>query len=99
MSRPGHNRAASLLPILTMTLVGHTAAAAPGSSARVVWQSREMHVPAQLLARRQGRLGVFVATDKTARFHVLPGAQEGRPAKATGLLPDSRIVVRGLGEL
>ena len=30
MSRPGHNRAASLLPILTMTLVGHTAAAAPG---------------------------------------------------------------------
>ena len=75
------------------------AAAAPGSSARVFWQSREMHVPAQLLARRQGRLGVFVATDKTARFHVLPGAQEGRPAKATGLLPDSRIVVRGLGEL
>ena len=75
------------------------AAAAPGSSARVFWQSREMHVPAQLLARRQGRLGVFVATDKTARFHVLPGAQEGRPAKAAGLLPDSRIVVRGLGEL
>jgi CubicO group peptidase (beta-lactamase class C family) len=30
MSRPGHNRAASLLPILTMTLVGHAAAAGPG---------------------------------------------------------------------
>jgi len=75
------------------------AAAAPGSSARVLWASPEMHVPAQLLARRQGQLGVFVATDKSARFHPLPGAQEGRPAKATGLRPDSRIVVRGLGEL
>ncbi len=30
MSRPGHHRAASLLPILTMTLVGHAAAAGPG---------------------------------------------------------------------
>ena len=74
-------------------------AAAPGSSARVLWASPELHVPANLLARRQGRLGVFVATDRNARFHALPDAQEGRPAKATGLRPDSRIVVRGLGEL
>lgn len=75
------------------------AAAAPGSSARVIWASPDMHVPAELLARRQGRLGVFVATDKTARFHPLPNAQEGRPAKAEGLSADSRIVVRGMGEL
>jgi RND family efflux transporter MFP subunit len=75
------------------------AAAAPGSSARVVWASPDMHVPADLLARRQGRLGVFVATEKTARFHPLPNAQEGRPAKAAGLNADSRIVVRGIGEL
>lgn len=75
------------------------AAAAPGSSARVVWASPDMHVPAELLARRQGRLGVFVATEKTPRFHPLPNAQEGRPAKATGLQVDSRIVVRGQGAL
>jgi hypothetical protein len=58
-----------------------------------------MHVPAELLARRQGRLGVFVATDKTARFHPLPNAQEGRPAKAAGLNAASRIVVLGQGAL
>jgi len=75
------------------------AAAAPGSSARVIWASPEMHISAELLARRQGKLGVFVATGKTARFHPLPNAQEGRPAKAEGLPADSRIVVRGQGEL
>jgi len=75
------------------------AAAAPGSSARVVWASPDMHVPAELLARRQGRLGVFVAAEKTPRFHALPNAQEGRPAKAEGLSADSRIVVRGQGAL
>ncbi len=74
-------------------------AAAPGSSARVLWASPEMHVPAWLLARREGNVGVFVATGNRALFHALPGAQEGRPAKATGLRPDSRIVVRGQGEL
>jgi RND family efflux transporter MFP subunit len=75
------------------------AAAAPGSSARVVWASPDRHLPAELLARRQGRLGVFVAGEKTPRFHPLPNAQEGRPAKAEGLSADSRIVVRGQGAL
>lgn len=75
------------------------AAAAAGSSARVIWASPEHHVPAELLVRRQGRLGVFLATEQATRFHPLPNAQEGRPAKAEGLRPDSRIVVRGLGKL
>jgi RND family efflux transporter MFP subunit len=74
-------------------------AAAPGASGRIVWASPEMHVAAALLARRQGKLGVFVASDKTTRFHPLPNAQEGRPAKAEGLQADSRIVVRGQGTL
>jgi RND family efflux transporter MFP subunit len=76
-----------------------SAAAAPGSSARVVWANPEMHLPAALLVRRQSRLGVFVASDQSVRFHPLPNAQEGRPAKAEGLLGDSRIVVRGSGQL
>jgi RND family efflux transporter MFP subunit len=74
-------------------------AAAPGTSGSIVWASPEMHVAAALLARRQGQLGVFVASDKTTRFHPLPNAQEGRPAKAEGLQPDSRIVVHGMGAL
>ncbi len=74
-------------------------AAAPGASGRVVWPSPDMHVPAELLVRRQGHLGIFLALEKTARFHPLPEAQEGRPAKVEGLKPDSRVVVRGLGEL
>jgi RND family efflux transporter MFP subunit len=74
-------------------------AAAPGASGRIVWASPEMHVAAPLLVRRQGKLGVFVASDKAARFHPLPNAQEGRPAKAEGLQPNSRVVVSGQGTL
>jgi hypothetical protein len=74
-------------------------AAAPGASGRIVWASPEMHVAAPLLVRRQGKLGVFVASDKTTRFHPLPNAQEGRPAKAEGLPAGSRIVVSGMGTL
>ena len=73
--------------------------AAPGASGRVVWASPEAHLPAPLVVRRQGRLGVFVATGKSARFHPLPGAQEGRPARAEGLKADDRVVVDGLGGL
>jgi RND family efflux transporter MFP subunit len=75
--------------------------AAPGASGRVVWASPEMHVPAALLVRRQGQLGVFVAdtANNKLRFLPMPHAQEGRPALATGLRADSRIVVCGSGEL
>lgn len=76
------------------------AAGAPaGSSARILWTSPEMHVPARFLAQRQGKLGVFVVGNSEPRFHSLPEAQEGRPALAAGLTPESRIVVHGSGEL
>lgn len=74
-------------------------AALPGSAGRVVWRAPEPHLPATLLVRRQGRLGVFVADGATPRFHPLPGAEEGRPARAEGLTPDSRIVTAGAGAL
>jgi hypothetical protein len=58
-----------------------------------------MHVAAELLVRRQGKLGVFVASDKAARFH--PAAQRpGRPSgQGRRFAADSRVVVRGQGTL
>ncbi len=75
------------------------AAAAPGSSGQIVWNSPERHVPPQFVVRRNGGLGVFLVEGNTPRFHALTEAQEGRPALAEGLRADSRIVVQGLGGL
>lgn len=75
------------------------AAAAAGSSGQVVWKAPEPHIPAEYVARRAAGLGVYVAEAGDPRFHPLPAAQEGRPARAEGLRPDSRIVTKGLGEL
>ena len=69
-------------------------AAPPGTAGRLVWRTATAHVPADLLVRRNGTLGVFVASDGAAQFKALPGAQEGQPA-AVDLPPDTRIVVAG----
>jgi len=66
----------------------------PGTAGRLVWRSATPHVPADLLVRRNGALGVFVADDGAAQFRPLPGAQEGQPAPVD-LPPDTRIVVAG----
>lgn len=73
--------------------------AATGTSGRVTWASPEPHLPANVVVRRAGRLGVFVVESGQPRFHPLPEAQEGRPAKATGLSPTSQVVVAGQGTL
>jgi len=75
------------------------AAAPPGSSGRVLWRSSLPYLPATLLTRRQGRLGVFVVAGDVPRFMPLADAQEGRPARAEGLRADSRVVVSGFGVL
>ncbi|MDO9226581.1 MAG: efflux RND transporter periplasmic adaptor subunit [Pseudomonadota bacterium] len=74
-------------------------AATPGGSGQIIWNSPEHHVPPQFVARRNGGLGVFLVEGNTPRFHALSEAQEGRPALAEGLNANSRIVVKGLGEL
>jgi RND family efflux transporter MFP subunit len=66
----------------------------PGAAGRLVWRSAIPHLPADLLVRRNGTLGVFVANDGAAQFKALPGAQEGQPA-VIDLPPDTRIVVAG----
>lgn len=68
--------------------------AAAGASGALIWRDARPHVPAELVVRRDHRLGVFVAEGGRARFHPLAGAQEGRPA-AADLAPDARIVVAG----
>jgi len=70
-------------------------AAPAGASGRIVWRDSDAHVPPEIVVRRAGRLGVFVANGGQAHFHVLPDAQEGRPARAEGLAPGARIVVEG----
>jgi RND family efflux transporter MFP subunit len=65
-----------------------------GAEGRLVWRDAQAHLPADLLVRRDGRYGVFVAEGDKARFHLLPEAQEGRPA-AIDLPPDTRIVTQG----
>jgi len=71
------------------------AAAPPGASGRIVWRDSDAHVPPEIVVRRAGRLGVFVANGGQAHFHALPDAQEGRPARAEGLAAGARIVVKG----
>lgn len=66
----------------------------PGSSGRLVWRTTTPHLPAALVVRRQGALGVFVKDAETPRFLPLAEAQEGRPA-AVALPPTARLVVKG----
>ena len=68
--------------------------AAAGASGAVVWRESGPPIPAGIIVRREGRLGIFVDERGVARFHALAQAQEGRPAVAD-LPPESRIVVAG----
>lgn len=70
------------------------APAAPGTEGSIRWRADGDLLPADLLTRRGGRLGVFIADGDTARFVVLEQAQEGRPA-AVDLAPDTRIILEG----
>ena len=74
------------------------APAIPGASGRLIWH-REPSLPADLLVRRDGQLGVLIARDGRARFHPLPQAQEGQPAGValppwTKIITDGRLGVR-----
>ena len=69
-----------------------------GSTGTVRWQDPTPHIPATLVVRRGGSLGVFVQEGTVARFVPLPDAQEGRAAP-TKLKPDTRIVIQGQATL
>jgi RND family efflux transporter MFP subunit len=72
--------------------------ALPGSAGDIVWRGRQSHLPAELLVRRNNRLGLFVV-EKTqgktiARFHVVKAAVEGRPVPSD-LPTDALVVTQG----
>ena len=69
-------------------------AAAPGTTGAIRWQGETNLLPADLVSRRNGRLGVFIVTGDTARFAELEQAQEGRPAAVT-LPPATPVIVDG----
>lgn len=67
----------------------------PGTPGRLRWHGTEPSVPAHLIVRRAGDLGVMVVRDGRAAFHKLPDAVAGRPAPAPELDDDARIIVDG----
>ena len=77
----------------TRLLFGSTAAL-PGAAGKLVWQDNRPHISARILVRRHDSLGVFIVDKGKARFHALPGAQQGRAAP-TALPPDTSVVTEG----
>lgn len=73
----------------------NTERALPGSTGTLRWKQTQAHIPANLIVRRKGKLGVFTVNNQNqAKFIVLPSAHEGRPV-ATDLNPNTKIVVKG----
>lgn len=68
--------------------------ALPGEAGELVWQNLQTHIPAELLVRRDGKLGIFIVTGNQTQFFSLDAAQEGRPAQ-TSLNPDTLLVTQG----
>lgn len=66
----------------------------PGAAGRMVWRASRPHVPADLLMRRAGTLGLMIAQGERARFVPLPAALEGHPA-AVDLPLDTRLILEG----
>ena len=76
----------------------HESSAPVGSSGELVWVVANSMLPANLLVRRDGELGIFLYEDGTAAFLPVAGAQEGRPINLS-LPADTRIIVRGRDRL
>lgn len=75
------------------------ASLAAGTPGRLLWTLRLPHIPANLLVRREGKLGVFLVKGGKAHFFTLAGAQEGRPAVAGALSLDTQIIADGRNNL
>ncbi|WP_428608596.1 efflux RND transporter periplasmic adaptor subunit [Sedimenticola sp.] len=75
-------------------LLFHDDRALPGSSGRLLWQSLQPYVPADLPVRRGDTLGLFTVVQGKAHFLPLPEALEGHPARVD-LPSDTQLVIEG----
>ncbi len=68
--------------------------ALPGAAGKLYWRDVRPHVPAHLLVKRDGQLGLFIVSEGQARFVAMPAAQAGRasPVSLPVLTP---LVVEG----
>jgi RND family efflux transporter MFP subunit len=72
-----------------------TAAAAPaGSTGQLSWIGPRLLLPAELMVKRDGRLGAFIDAAGVVRFAHAVDAQEGRPFRLQ-VAPGTRVVSRG----
>ncbi len=69
-------------------------AALPGAAGKLYWRDVRPHVPAHLLVKRDGQLGLFIVSEGQARFIAMPAAQAGR-ASPTNLPELTPLVVEG----
>lgn len=75
-----------------LTFIGR--AAPPGAPGRLRWTGSAAQLPADLLVRRNGLLGLFLARRGKAVFHPLADAREGQPV-AVRLPADTLLVTEG----
>lgn len=69
-----------------------------GLNGTINWRSRRQFYPVDLVQRRDGRLGLFTADGRVARFHAAPNGQEGRPV-LIALPPSAKIILEGRSRL
>lgn len=69
-----------------------------GQSGELVWTVASGQLPANLISRREGELGVFLVEAGQARFVRLPGAQEGRPVPVA-LPAENLVIIQGQDRL
>ncbi len=65
-----------------------------GQTGQLVWYLKGQLLSADLVVKRQGQLGVFIANNGRAQFMPLEGAQEGRPV-ALQVTPDWQVIIGG----
>ena len=69
-------------------------AALPGAAGKLAWRDNQPHISAKLLVRRGNDFGIFINNTGKARFHVIPGAQQGRTTPVD-LPPDTVVITEG----
>jgi hypothetical protein len=94
-------RLAALSPVLERSartqlarLEFTTTAAPAGSTGQLSWIGPRLLFPAELMIKRDGRLGAFINEAGVARFAHAADAQEGRPFRLQ-LAPGTPMVSRG----